>query len=113
MLLKITRKEGVRELTYIKVVYDVVVDSGLDKFADEYTSHSFYRILKTYFKDVTWKGTDDEGFEHYECIFRIKTKEEIEEQEKIMYEELSELVEAFKGYLKNLPEVEKKEWVWE
>lgn len=114
MLLKITREKGVREMDYIKVVYKITADEGLDKFAKDYTTHSFYEMLKLYFGigNVTWFGTD-EGFDHYEGILRVKTKDEIKEKEKTMHEELSELVEAFKDYLRQLPEIEKKEWVWE
>ena len=49
MLLKITREKGVREMDYIKVVYKITVDEGLDKFAKDYTTHSFYEMLKLYF----------------------------------------------------------------
>jgi len=114
MLLKITRQEGVREMDHVKVIYKIKVDEGLDKFAKSYTTRSFYEILKIYFGvgNVTWCG-NEEGFDYYEGVLRVKTKEKIEEQEKIMYVELSELVEAFKDYLKKLPKIEEKEWVWE
>ena len=114
MLLKITREKGVREMDYIKVVYKITADEGLDKFAKDYTTRSFYEMLKSYFGigNVTWSKAD-EGFDYYEGILRVRTKDELEEQEKTMHEELSELVGAFKDYLKKLPKIEEKEWIWE
>ena len=113
MLLKITRQSGRREQTYIKVVYNVIADEGLVKFTYEYSKQTFQEMLKKYFEGITWEETDDEGFDHYKCIIWVKTKEEAEEKEKAMYKEISELVKAFKDYLRELPEIEKKEWVWE
>ena len=113
MLLKITRQSGRREQTYIKVVYNVIADEGLVKFAYEHSKQTFQEMLKKYFEEVTWEETDDKSFDHYKCTIWVKTKEEAEEKEKAMYEEISELVRAFKDYLRELPEIEKKEWVWD
>ena len=92
MLLKITRQSGRREQTYIKVIYNVIADEGLAKFAYEHSKQTFQEMLGKYFEKVTWKETDDEGFDHYECTVWVRTKEEVEEKEKAMYEEINGLV---------------------
>ena len=84
----------------------------LYQYIKEYFKKSLDQYLDEIFDDVRWTG-DKENWVNYECELRVKEKDEFDKREEKLINDLSNLVEAFKVYTRDLPTIKEKEYIFE